>query len=53
MHQEVASPSVKDVTSWPRKLVLSQSGQGSREVPGPSLSGRAKCRLGMFKFVRG
>ena len=33
---------VKDVVSWPRKFVVSRSGQGSREVPGPSVPGRTR-----------
>ena len=40
MHQKWASHVrgfVKDVASWFRRLVGSQSGQGSREAPGPSV----------------
>ena len=33
---------VKNVASWLRRLVVSQSGQGSREVPGPSVPGRVR-----------
>ena len=33
---------VKDVASWFRRWVVSQSGQGSREVPGPSVPGRVR-----------
>ena len=32
---------VKDAASWPQKLVVSQSGHGSREAPGPSVTDRA------------
>ena len=32
---------LKDVLSWPRKLVVSRGGQGSREVPGPPSRVRA------------
>ena len=31
---------MQDVASWRRRLVESQSGQGSREAPGPSVPGR-------------
>ena len=39
MRQKKVSRSrfVKDVVSWPRQLVSSRSGQGSRGVPGPSV----------------
>ena len=41
MHWKRGSHSrfVKDAASWPSRLVGSQSGQGSREAPGPSVPG--------------
>ena len=44
MRQKKTSRSrfVKDVVTWPRKLVVSRSGQGSREVPGPSVPSRVR-----------
>ena len=32
----------KDVVSWPRKLVVSRSGQSSREVPAPPGPGHGR-----------
>ena len=44
MHQKWDSRSrfVKDVASWLRRLVGSQSGQGSGEAPGPSVPSRVR-----------
>ena len=44
MRRKIASRSrfVKDVVSWLRRLGVSQSGQGSRETPGPSVPGRVR-----------
>ena len=44
MHRKRASHSrfVNDAASWRRKLVESQSGQGSREAPGPSVPSRVR-----------
>ena len=47
---------VEGASSWSRRLVESQSGQGSREAPGPSVPGRvgfAPSRWRVFKFGRG
>ena len=44
MHRKrgLRSRFVKDVASWPRRLVESQNGQGSREAPGPFVPGRVR-----------
>ena len=39
MRLKKGSRLVKDVVSWPRKLVVSRNGQGSREAPSPSVPG--------------
>ena len=62
IHRKRASRSrfVRDVASWLLRQVVCQSGQGSREVPGPSVPGRVCSRsiapdvfFGVFKLGRG